>query len=673
MTFLNFLTPLLSLGAGWLTEQLNAAILFIEGIVYEAVSYVYLLFTLITQLNFNSIYAIVGPIVEKIEAVIMVLIVFKLGMTLVGMLLNPDGAFAQGKALLVNIMVTVALLISYNFIFSLLNEVGMLVIGAPPGYNFPVISGITGQSISADGGIINRFVFGKEGNMDAVGDMGEYMAYQIASIFIVNQTDEDTLGKTIEEDDGYNFLLLPNLSPEVDRKVKYTPFIGVLVGGYMIYVFVKISLEVGQRMFKLLVLQLVAPLAIVTIITEGVSSKGFKGTMSKFISTYLSVFAEVFIRVLFTLLVTVFVSKFIMNLGDFFGDISAAGDDFLTKGLLTIIVLIAGYKFVLEIPKLLSSVFGGKFSVSGGDDFGKYALGLVGGATGMVTGAVGGAMAGGSVGSRITGALAGGFAGAGGGFMTGSRGQSAADAVKNSYNQTQKRNQDWKDRGGFGNVVVGAGNDVIGRTKLQDRKMNKYQEQMDAVDAYDKASAEYKDSVNQAQVEAIKGTAMSASDEFVVGRDSSGQEIRKSANDVYDSGYENIHLGESAEGYAQKVVEYDKQYQKTQAQLEAARASGDASLIEDAQRKNIAARREATQRATDYWNSKKNTANVSVDSSKLEQAQHDANKKLGRAQDDVIDVKATRQQIKQEQKKIQDTRGYKATHPQSNNGGGGGH
>lgn len=672
MTLFNFLSPLISMGS--IPNIWYILTLLIEGIMYELVSYVYKLFTLITQLNFNSIYAIVGPLVEKVEAVIMVLLVFKLGLAFVGMLLNPEGAFAKGKELLINIIVTVALLTTYSFVFSLLNEIGMLVIGAPPGYDFPVISGLVNDSVDPDGGLINRFVFGKEGDMSAIGDMGEYMAYQVASLFIVNTTEENVLENTIKDDSGgYDFKKIHNLESEIDRKISYFPLIGAIMAGYLVYVFVKMSIDVGVRMFKLLVLQLLAPLAIVTVITEGVGKRGFTGTMSNFIKTYLGVFAELFVRVLFTLIVTVFISKFIVNIGAFFGDINLDGETWVTKALLICVIIYAGYQFVLKIPDLIKEVFGNKFSMSGTASFDKYAMGLVGGATGLVTGAVGGAMAGGNAGSRITGALAGGFAGAGGGFMTGSKGQNAVEAVKNSYNQTQKRNQDWRDRGGFGNVVVGAGNDVIGRTKLQDRKMNKYQEQMDAVDAYDKASTEYKDSVNKAQIEAIKGTAMSASDEFVVGRDSSGQEIRKTANDVYDSGYENIHLGESAEGYAQKVVEYDKQYQKTQAQLEAARASGDASLIEDAQRKNIAARREATQRATDYWNSKKNTANVSVDSSKLEQAQHAANKKLGRAQDDVIDVKATRQQIKQEQKKIQDTRGYKATHPQSNNGGGGGH
>ena len=57
MTLFNFLSPLISMGS--IPNIWYILTLLIEGIMYELVSYVYKLFTLITQLNFNSIYAIV--------------------------------------------------------------------------------------------------------------------------------------------------------------------------------------------------------------------------------------------------------------------------------------------------------------------------------------------------------------------------------------------------------------------------------------------------------------------------------------------------------------------------------------------------------------------------------------------------------------------------------------
>ena len=672
MTIMNFLSRLISIGEVWKVDLFSTLFLFIEGIIYEIVSYVYKMFTLITQLNFNSIYAIVGPVVEKVEAVIMVLLVFKLGMALIGMLLNPEGAMKQGKEILINIMVTVALLISYSFVFSLLNEIGMLVIGAPPGYNFQIISSITGESIKADGGLINRFVFGKEGNMDDISDMGEYMAYQVASVFIVNQTDENTLEEAIKEDGGgYNFMNLANLSSEVDRKVSYFPLMGALVGGYLIYVFAKICIEVGIRMFKLLVLQLIAPLAIVTILTEGVSSKGFKGTMEKFISTYMGVFTEVFVRVLFTLIITVFVSKFILNIGDFLGEAVAGGDDLFTKGLLLVIVIFAGYKFVLEIPNLLKSVFGGKLSFSGSGDFTGFVGGALGLGTGLATGVAAGYKSGENGWNRATGAIAGGLTGMTTGAWTGAtKGNKIADKFKNVQtikDSSTKRGENWAARGGFNNVVVGAGNDIIGRTKRQDKDMNRYQGQIEAVDAYDKANTEYNDAVNKAQVDAIKGTAMDGStllDMRGYG-DEAGTTVQRTADQIYSEGYDNVLLGDNAENYAQRIISYDKEYQAAQADLITAQNSGDKQQIADAHAKLVSTKQYSEKRAKDYWNSKKEAATISVDNSKLVEAQSAANKKLGREETASIDVKATKREIAQKQKDIQDTRGYKATHPSS--------
>ena len=293
MTIINFLSPLLSMGANWLLSPLRMASLFLEGIIYELVAYAYKLFTLMTRLNFNSIEAIMGPLISRMKAVIMVLIVFKLGMELISMLLNPDSSFKKGKDLLINVMVTACLLVTYTWIFSVINEVGMLFVGAPAGYNFPTLSALTGTSITEDEGIINRFVFGSDDSIEKMGDMGEYMAYQVASIFIINTTDENVLENTIVKENGsYGFLKLPNLEAEVDRKIDYTPLFGILIGGYLVFVFFSLAAEVGIRMFKLLVLQMLAPLAIITIINDGIGKNGFTGTMGQFVKTYTSVFTQ---------------------------------------------------------------------------------------------------------------------------------------------------------------------------------------------------------------------------------------------------------------------------------------------------------------------------------------------------------------------------------------------
>lgn len=643
----------------WFLELVYEILLFFDGLVFQLASYAYRLFSLMTTLNFNSLYAIVSPVIDRFQAIIIVLVAYKLVMGLINLLMNPENAPAFGKEMLINIFITVALMLSYNLIFSVMNEISMLILGTPPGYSYTVLGELAGVTGGKDVGLIQRFVFGESTD---IGDVGDYIAFQTLSIFVRDTTDSNEVEKALVDGDGYDFMKLPALNTKVGKTVDYTPIIGMLVAGFLVYTFVTLAIEVGTRVFKLLVLQMVAPLVIITIIDKGYKGNG---TIQSYLKEYFKTFTDVFIRVLSALVITVFISKAIMNIGALFGDATAIGDDWFTKGLLLIIIVFAGYKFVLDLPKFLAAVTGKDFS-AGTNGFGKYLGGLVGGTVGFATGAIGGAAAGGGFFSRAGGALAGGIAGMGQGAYSGGKGGSIADAVKNGYGGAHKRNQDWKSRGGFGNVALGGFSDVTGNTRRMDKDMGTYQAQMEAVDAYDQAEKDYQAAFEQAQVDAIKGSTMSTSDQFVIGTDdATGAAVTMGADEIYSSGFQNIQLGDNADSYARTMIEYDREYQQTQASLDAAKAGGDSAAIAEAQRKNIEARRDATKRAKDYWESKKSSASVSVDSSKRDEALSKANKALGNAEGTAIDVKATRRDIQNKQKETQGKRSYKATHTES--------
>ena len=97
---------------------------------------------LMAQLNFNVVYAWVAPLIDRIKAIIMVLIMFKLGYSLIQYMINPDKLSDNsigGAALIKNIAWCSALLISYTFIFSVMNELSLLIIGVPKGYEFTTL------------------------------------------------------------------------------------------------------------------------------------------------------------------------------------------------------------------------------------------------------------------------------------------------------------------------------------------------------------------------------------------------------------------------------------------------------------------------------------------------------------------------------------------------------
>ena len=78
MTFITSLITVSSV-ATWIFLPLNAIFLTLDGIIFSLVAYSYKLFMLMAQMNFNVIYAWMGPLIDRVKALILVLILFKLG------------------------------------------------------------------------------------------------------------------------------------------------------------------------------------------------------------------------------------------------------------------------------------------------------------------------------------------------------------------------------------------------------------------------------------------------------------------------------------------------------------------------------------------------------------------------------------------------------------------
>ena len=106
--------------ATWIILPLNAIFLTLDGIVYSMVAYSYRIFEIIAQLNVNTIITWVGPVIDRVKSLILVLIMFKLGIALIQYMVNPDQIEDKnigGAALVKNIFIVAVLLVTYNFVF----------------------------------------------------------------------------------------------------------------------------------------------------------------------------------------------------------------------------------------------------------------------------------------------------------------------------------------------------------------------------------------------------------------------------------------------------------------------------------------------------------------------------------------------------------------------------
>lgn len=463
---MSFITSLISVGVSWIFRPLFSLFLYIDGVVYSLVAYSYKVFMLMAQLNFNVVYAWISPLIDRINAIIMVLIMFKLGYSLIQYMINPDKLSDKtigGAALLKNIAISAALLISYTFIFSVMNELSMLVIGVPKGYEFTTLKEIadvtTNDGAEADGGLISRFIFGTQAK--DVGDFGMYLATTTLQVFLHGKDNQNSLAESIyakqlaKSENGdintFDLTKITDVVSELDKTVEYKfPILSTAMAIYLIWSIIKLSIEIGVRMFKLIVLQIMAPVAIISIIDKGFDAKPWKA----FIDTYWKTWVDAFIRVASLFLVTAFISKFWTDRSALFPDI-----DGFTRYMVLLIVIFAAYRFAQLLPKFIDGIFGHSLSENNSKGFGK----TLGAMAGFGIGAVGGLATGIAAKNGVGGILSNTIGGAFGGANSGSKGANVADFFKGQAGNINKRagvaseNAQWKGRGGVaGKWATGA-------------------------------------------------------------------------------------------------------------------------------------------------------------------------------------------------------------------------
>lgn len=479
--------------ASWITRPFTTLSLLLDGIVYTVVAYVYKIFILMSQIKFTEIYGILEPLIDRVKALIMVLVMFKLGKSLIEYMIDPAKASDKnvgGAVLVKNLFITAALLILYPFIFGVMSDISLLIIGSQNG-EYEYIGKLVDAGGGNDSGLLARFVWGSDVDMNEM-DVGGWLAHQTFTIFLHDISSDgsgfatEEVDKEIEEDGKYVFTKAHNLVDEIDITVEYTlPFVSTIMGLYLIYSIAVVSIEIGVRMFKMIILQILAPLAIITIIDKGISSPTFK----TFCKTYISVFLEAITRIAIVFIVTTFVGAFMDpdRLTSFFGNPDLITENVITRGLICVVVLVAGYRLVGILPKFIDQALGTSMAGSAsGSGFGKFAAGLVGGAigfgSGLAAGIAGGAGVLGTAGNMISGAV--------GGAQSGAKGKNVADFFRNQSANTQA-NRDRAARinaQGGGLRYAGARLEgALGITAAQNARAARYERQQKAYEAVDQA------------------------------------------------------------------------------------------------------------------------------------------------------------------------------------------
>lgn len=402
---------------GWFFEKVRDFLASIDSLVFSLLSWIIEGIFNLSHLMFNMDF--VRNLYSRIYIVLSIFMIFKLSFSFFKYLVSPDAMNdkEQGVGKLISrVVIMIILLIAFPIVFfeplsgDAQNRtiIGVLQDGVVK--TLPRI--ILGQSVSnndnttstakEDGrelalAMLKSFYYPAVCNSDADSyDSGQsdncnkYFQGQSATVTGTNLISIDafkdfTDSASSKGDGGY-------------YAYQYMWPLTTIAGILMIFIMLGFSIDVAIRSFKLLILEVMAPIPIMTYIDPKASKDGSFSAWSKsLISTYIDLFVKLGSVYLILLL-----SSELFK-GTLFEDTGLSG---MSALYLKVFLVIGLFQFAKEAPKFIKEALGIKDS--GGSSFmGKAMSGLAGAAAGFAGGVAGG------------GGLAGGLSAAAGGFSAG--------------------------------------------------------------------------------------------------------------------------------------------------------------------------------------------------------------------------------------------------------------
>lgn len=424
----------------------------IDGVLARLITMIYKLLMNLSELVLYSdnIIRVIG---KRIGLILGIFMLFKLAVSLINYMISPDkisdGKQGGGK-LIINVGISLALLISINFIFKEAYRI---------------------QGVIVNSRIIEKIFFGNNGivtssNDNTEGQIKMDIGYYLYSGFILPNVDVfghscdeiwdvtvDIRGLTPKQkedndDKICDDLLYENISDNSRKSIynarntmdmsyvffdwelmletpkervfafDYTPIVSSVAGVIVLLVLISFSMDLATRAVKLLFLQIIAPIPIISNMDLGKGQEIFKKWGKQCINTYLSVFIRL-IAINFAVFMIVLLRGDYKNL-------------FVNNVWLNIFLIIGALMFAKQVPGLLEDFLGIKMNgltlhplkkFQEQALFGKQITGLansaISGAVGIGAGAIGATVASSALGNKWWQNLGAGLRGAGRGFFGG--------------------------------------------------------------------------------------------------------------------------------------------------------------------------------------------------------------------------------------------------------------
>lgn len=392
---------------------------FIDVIVYSLIplvySLIYSLYDITSILDEQTLTALLKNITETVYSFLAIFMFFRVAFSLITMLVDPsviDDKDKGAKKIVTNIMICLILIVAVPVVFDYAKKL---------------------QTKILDERIIEKIVIGNVDDEDEISNLGNELSLAVLSTFLYPVDDATTPAKerwdAVFKDKTEGLLSLQfhlgdltgggitSLIPIVGifsesshYSLSYVFILSTIVGVYVLWTFIQMMVDVAYRSIKFLVLELLAPIAIVSYIDPMSSKKGvFSKWLSETVKTYISLFIRIF--------VFSFVSVLLKSL-----DMSILDRNGLFEYIFFILAIIA---FIKTAPKFIDNLFGTTISKESESNLAsglKSVLGFAGMTAGAVAGGISNAVVAKAAGKSTPKAA---WAGIKGAWAAGSKGMAA--------------------------------------------------------------------------------------------------------------------------------------------------------------------------------------------------------------------------------------------------------
>ena len=374
---------------GILHDGLRSFCTIFDGVATTLLGGIYKVFFLVANATIIS-GDVIKVFYSRIQLILGILMIFKLAMSILNIIINPDVVKDQkngpGKMVtrIVAALFMLTLVIPINIpnataksLNAYINDHGILF-----GVLYKAQDSILSENILA------KLILGTSSNADAddmdvnnLSDIGNSMASTVLKVFVRINVNDDTLPAcdyASDDDPCSNTVCAAevneshyaeeNVDPQVilshindscgrgsnERYAfGYTPIIGALVMLIMALIITGFTIDIAVRAIKLAVLRLVAPVPIISYINPPKQGGGaFDNWTKSLISTYVDLFVRLAI-VYFGL----FMIQIIMNGGmDIFGS-NVQGFTF-TSGVAFIFIILGILVFMRQAPQFIKDILG---------------------------------------------------------------------------------------------------------------------------------------------------------------------------------------------------------------------------------------------------------------------------------------------------------------------------